>query len=388
MKNIAENIKYVGCDDVTIDLFESQYKVPQGVSYNSYVILDEKTAVMDTVDRRAGDEWFKNLKDALAGKEPEYLIVSHLEPDHAFNIGRFLKTYPNAKIVGNAKTFTMFPEYFSNNVEERKVIVKEGDELSLGKHTLVFVMAPMVHWPEVMMEYEKTEKILFSADAFGKFGALCNERADSPQENWTDEARRYYCNIVGKYGVAVQGVLKKASALNICTVCPLHGPVLKDNLSFYLDKYEKWSSYTPEEEGVLVAYASIHGNTAEAAKILFSALEKQGKKAVLFDLSRADMSEAVAQAFRFSKLAFACCTYDGGLLPCMQSFLLRLKSKGLQKRVIGLTENGSWAPQAAKLMTEILSSMKGMEILSPVVTVCGAVKEENVRAIEELATAL
>lgn len=379
---ISENIKYIGCDDTDIDLFESQYKVPNGVSYNSYVILDEKVAVMETADGRVTDRWFENLQNALGGRTPDYLIVSHMEPDHARNIGRFLETYPTAKIVGNAKTFVMFPQYFPNDITDRKIVVKEGDELNLGKHVLTFIMAPMVHWPEVMMEYEKTEKILFSADGFGKFGALCFE------EDWTDEARRYYCNIVGKYGAMVQGILKKAATLDIKTICPLHGPVLTDNLGYYLEKYDKWSSYTPEEEGVVIAYASIHGNTAGAAKTLAQMLEKQGKKAVVYDLSRADMAQVVAEAFRYDKLVLACSTYDGDIFSPMRDFLHRIKAKSVQNRMVGIIENGSWAPQAAKHIKEELSSMKEMIVLEPVVTIRGAVKEETLAALNALAEKL
>ena len=381
-RNIGKNIKYIGCDDPSIDLFESQYAVPNGVSYNSYVILDEKVAVLDTADGRVSEQWFANLAAALGTREPDYLIVSHMEPDHARNIGRFLEKYPSAKIVGNAKTFVMFPQYFSDDISGRQIVVKEGDELSLGEHTLAFIMAPMVHRPEVMMEYEKSEKILFSADAFGKFGMLGTD------EPWTDEARRYYCNIVGKYGSMVQGVLKKAAALDIKTVCPLHGPVLKGDLGLYLGKYDLWSRYVPEERGVVVAYASIHGNTAGAAHILRDELEKAGEKTVLLDLARCDMAEAVAQVFRFDRLALLSCTYDAGLFPCMQDFLLHLRSKAVQGRTVGLVENGSWAPAAGKLMAEMLSSMKNMTVLDPVVTVRGAVKGDTMSALKALAAAL
>ncbi len=381
-RNIGKNIKYIGCDDPSLDLFESQYAVPNGVSYNSYVILDEKVAVLDTADGRVSEQWFENLAAALGTRTPDYLVVSHMEPDHARNIGRFLEKYPTAKIVGNAKTFVMFPQYFSDDISERKIVVKEGDELPLGEHTLSFIMAPMVHWPEVMMEYEKSEKILFSADAFGKFGTLGTD------EPWMDEARRYYCNIVGKYGAMVQGVLKKAAALDIKTICPLHGPVLKEDLGFYLGKYDLWSRYVPEEQGVAVAYASIHGNTAGAARALRDELEKLGEKIVLLDLARCDMAEAVAQVFRFDRLALLCSTYDAGLFPCMQDFLLHLKAKAVQGRTVGLVENGSWAPAAGKLMAELLSSMKNMTVLDPVVTLRGAVKEDTMSALKALAAAL
>ncbi len=381
-KNIAKNIRYIGCDDPALDLFEGQYPLVHGVSYNSYVILDEKVAVLDTADGRVREQWFANLRAALGERTPDYLIVSHMEPDHARNIGQFLETYPQAKIVGNAKTFTLFSEYFSNDVSARKIVVKEGDELSLGAHTLSFLMAPMVHWPEVMMEYEKSEKILFSADAFGKFGTV------DCAEPWTDEARRYYCNIVGKYGPSVQAVLKKAAGLDIKTVCPLHGPVLQGDLAAYIAKYDLWSRYEPEEKGVVVAYASIHGNTAQAARILRDELASRGEKTVLLDLSRTDVAEAVAQVFRFDRMALASSTYDAGLFPCMQEFLTHLKSKAVQNRTAGLVENGSWAPAAGRLMGEMLSSMKNMTVLEPTVTVRGAVKEDTVQALAALAEAL
>ena len=381
-KNIAENIVYIGCDDPSLDLFEGQYPLTGGVSYNSYVILDEKVAVLDTADGRVSEQWFENLKAALGTRTPDYLIVSHMEPDHARNIGRFLETYPAAKIVGNAKTFTLFPQYFSEDISERKVLVKEGDELSLGAHTLVFVMAPMVHWPEVMMAYEKKEKILFSADAFGKFGTI------NFAEDWTDEARRYYCNIVGKYGPSVQTVLKKAAGLDIATICPLHGPVLKENLGYYIGKYDLWSRYEPEEKGVVVAYASIHGNTAQAARILRDQLEARGERTVLLDLARTDVAQAVAEVFRFDRLALACSTYDANLFPCMQDFLSHLKAKAVQNRTVGLVENGSWAPAAGRLMSEMLASMKNMTVVEPLVTVRGAVKEDTVEALGTLADAL
>lgn len=378
---ISESIKYVGVDDKDIDLFESQYVVPDGVSYNSYIIFDEKITIMDTVDARATDEWVKNIEEALDGKEPSYLVISHLEPDHAANIGLIAHKYPNMQLIGNARTFQMLPQFFDEDFADRQVVVKEGDEISLGSHSLTFVMAPMVHWPEVMVAYEKTEKILFSADGFGKFGALDSE----DDEGWACEARRYYFNIVGKYGAQVQNLLKKASALDIQTICPLHGPVLKENLGYYLDLYNTWSSYEPEDEGVLVAYASIHGNTAKAAKQIADKLKAKGvEKMEVMDLSRDDMAEAVEAAFRYDKMVLACATYDGGLFPVMEDFLNHLKSKNFQKRKAALVENGSWAPLAAKKMRESLESMKNIEICENIVSIKSTVKEENVEQMDKM----
>lgn len=378
---ISESIKYVGVDDKDIDLFESQYVVPDGVSYNSYIIFDEKITIMDTVDARATDEWVKNIEAALDGKEPSYLVISHLEPDHAANIGLIAHKYPNMQLIGNAKTFQMLPQFFDEDFADRQVVVKEGDEISLGSHSLTFVMAPMVHWPEVMVAYEKTEKILFSADGFGKFGALDSE----DDEGWACEARRYYFNIVGKYGAQVQNLLKKASALDIQTICPLHGPVLKENLGYYLDLYNTWSSYEPEDEGVLVAYASIHGNTAKAAKQIADKLKAKGvEKMEVMDLSRDDMAEAVEAAFRYDKMVLACATYDGGLFPVMEDFLNHLKSKNFQKRKAALVENGSWAPLAAKKMRESLESMKNIEICENIVSIKSTVKKENVEQMDKM----
>lgn len=377
---ISDSIKYVGVDDHDIDLFESQYIVPNGVSYNSYVIIDEKIAVMDTADSRVTEQWFKNVESVLDGRKPDYLIVSHMEPDHASNIQKFFEKYPDSKIVGNAKTFAMIPQFFDIEIDDNhKVEVKEGDELSLGEHTLVFVMAPMVHWPEVMVEYEKKEKILFSADGFGKFGALDTE------EDWACEARRYYFNIVGKYGAQVQALLKKASALDIEMICPLHGPILKENLTYYIDKYNVWSSYEPEDKGILVAYASIHGNTAKAAKQFAKMLEKAGApKVAVTDLSRDDMAEAIEDAFRYDRLVLASATYDAGLFPCMEEFLNHLKSKNYQKRTVGIIENGSWAPMAAKHIKTALESMKNINILEPVVSIKSTLKEENMESMNAL----
>ena len=338
---------------------------------------------MDTVDKRKTQEWLANLEETLGDRTPDYLVVSHLEPDHASNIQIFLEKYPEAKIVGNAKTFGMLPQFFDIDVTDRKVEVKEGDELSLGEHTLVFVMAPMVHWPEVMVEYEKKEKILFSADGFGKFGTLDTE------EDWACEARRYYFNIVGKYGAQVQNLLKKAAGLDIATICPLHGPLLKENLGYYIGKYQVWSSYEPEDKGILVAYASIHGNTAEAAKKLAKILEEQGaEKVAVTDLSRDDMAEAVEDAFRYDRMVLAAATYDAGLFPCMEDFLHHLKSKGYQKRTVGLMENGSWAPMAAKQMRAILEGMKDITICDTVVSVKSTMNEVNVDSMKQLAAEL
>lgn len=377
---ISENIKYIGADDKTIDLFESQYIVPNGVSYNSYVILDEKVAVMDTVDQRATNEWLENLDNALNGREVDYLVVSHMEPDHAGNIQKLLEKFPNAKIVGNAKTFNMMPQFFTLNVDDRRVVVKEGDKLSLGTHTLQFFMAPMVHWPEVMVTYEQSEKILFSADGFGKFGALDTE------EDWACEARRYYFNIVGKYGVQVQALLKKAAALDIKMICPLHGPILKENLGYYIGKYDVWSSYQPEDDGVLVAYASIHGNTARAAKQLAEILKKKGApKVAITDLSRDDMAEAIEDAFRYSKMVVAASSYDAGVFPPMEDFLLHLKAKNYQNRKVAIMENGSWAPLAGRCMKAVLENMKNVEICENVVTIKSTVKPEDEEKLEALA---
>ena len=380
---ITDSILYVGVDDKTIDLFESQYEVPNGISYNSYVILDEKVALMDTVDSRATEEWLNNLNKALDGRSVDYLVVSHMEPDHAGNIKNLIDRYPDMKIVGNAKTFAMIPQFFEVDITERSVVVKEGDTLSLGKHTLQFFMAPMVHWPEVMVAYEQSEKILFSADGFGKFGALDTDEA------WTCEARRYYFNIVGKYGAQVQALLKKAATLDIQMICPLHGPILKEDLGYYIGKYDIWSKYEPEDEGVFIAYASIHGHTAKAAKKMAEMLEEKGAKRVaIADLTRDDMAEAVEDAFRHDKLVVASSTYDGGLFPCMEDFLSHLKAKNFQKRTVALMENGSWAPMAAKKMREYLEGMKEITICEPVVTIKSAMKEDTLKVMEELAEKL
>jgi flavorubredoxin len=380
---ISNAVKYIGADDREIDLFESQYVVPNGVSYNSYLILDEKIAVMDTADARVGDIWFANLERELGGKTPDYLVISHMEPDHGALIGRFVEKYPETKLVGNAKTFTMIAQFFDVDIEDRKVIVAEGGELPLGEHTLVFYMAPMVHWPEVMVTYEKKEKILFSADGFGKFGALDTD------EDWACEARRYYFNIVGKYGVQVQALLKKAAGLDIQMICPLHGPILKENLEYYIGKYQIWSSYEPEDKGVFIAYASIHGNTANAAKLLAEELKAAGEQKVsVCDLAREDMAEAVEDAFRYDRMVLAAATYDGGIFTWMEEFLHHLKAKNFQKRKVALIENGTWAPMAAKQMRATLETMKEIEIVEPVVSMKSVLSETNKEEIKQLAANL
>lgn len=377
---ISDSVRYIGADDLDIDLFESQYVVPNGISYNSYVILDDKIVVMDTIDKRKSDEWLENLEKELDGKKPDYLVVQHMEPDHAASIKLLADKFPEMKLVGNAKTFAMIPQFFDIDLDNRKVVVKEGDTLNIGTHTLKFIMAPMVHWPEVMVTYEESEKILFSADGFGKFGAL------SADEDWACEARRYYFNIVGKYGAQVQALLKKAATLDIQTICPLHGPILKENLGYYINKYDIWSSYKAEDEGIFVAYASIHGNTAAAAKQFAEMLTAKGAvKVVVTDLSRSDMAEAVEDAFRYNKLVLAASSYDGGVFPVMQDFLMHLKAKNYQSRTVAMIENGSWAPSAARTMKGILETMKNLNVLENVVTIKSAVKPETLTALEVLA---
>ncbi len=376
---ISESIKYIGVDDTTLDLFESQYIVPHGVSYNSYLILDEKIAVMDTVDARKTKEWFDNLDKELKERVPDYLIVSHLEPDHSANIQLFTEKYKEAKLVLSAKAKAMLPQFFNiEGLDERCIVVKEGEELDLGNHHLKFIMAPMVHWPEVMVEYETTEKVLFSADGFGKFGALSHD------EDWACEARRYYFNIVGKYGAPVQTLLKKASTLDIKMICPLHGPILKDNLGYYIDKYQIWSSYQSEDEGVLVVSASIHGNTKEVALKVVDLLKEKGVKVAFTDLTRDDMAEAVEDAFRYSKMILAGATYDGGVFSPMEDFLHRLQHKGYQNKTVGLIENGSWAPIANKVMKEMLTPMKNITICENTVTIKSTYKDENQETINQL----
>lgn len=382
---VSDSVKYIGVDDTDIDLFESQYPVPDGVSYNSYVILDDKIAVMDTVDERKTDEWFSNLTEVLEDRQPDYLVISHLEPDHSSNIERLAVRYPDMKLVGNAKTFQMLPQFFDMDFSERSIVVKEGEELSLGTHKLVFYMAPMVHWPEVMVTYEATEKILFSADGFGKFGAI----ELTKDKDWACEARRYYFNIVGKYGGPVQQLLKKAAGLDINMICPLHGPVLKDNLGYYRGLYDTWSRYEPENKGVLIAYASIHGNTAKAAYELADMLKKAGEdKVVVSDLSREDMAEVIEDAFRYDRMILCAASYDGGVFPCMQDFLLRLRSKAYQNRTVGMVENGSWAPCAARVMRNIVDTFKNITVVEPVVTIKSTVKESDKAALSSLAQAI
>lgn len=379
---ISDAVKYIGVDDKTIDLFESQYVVPEGVSYNSYLIMDEKVALMDTVDVRGMQEWEKNLTETLDGRKVDYLVIQHLEPDHAGSIGRLLELYPEVTLVGNAKTFAMLPQFFDIDPDIKKLTVAEGDTLSLGSHTLTFVMAPMVHWPEVMVSYESTEKILFSADGFGKFGALDAE----DEEGWACEARRYYFNIVGKYGAPVQALLKKAANLDIQMICPLHGPVLKENLGYYIGLYDTWSSYRPENKGVLVAYASIHGNTAKVAETFAEMLRARGvEKVVVSDLAREDMAEVIEDAFRYDRMVVAGASYDGGVFPCMQDFLHHLQSKAYQNRTVGMIENGSWGPTAGRTMKAILETMKNVTIVDPMVTIKSTMKEADIPALEALA---
>lgn len=381
---VTNCVKYIGVNDKTIDLFESQYKVPNGISYNSYLIRDEKNVVMDTVDSRMTKDWLNNLEKALEGEKVDYLVVSHMEPDHASNIELLSNKYPEMKIVGNNKTFMYIKQFFNiSNLEERQVMVKEGDILNIGKHTLQFFMAPMVHWPEVMVTYEQSEKILFSADGFGKFGAL------DVDEEWIDEARRYYFNIVGKYGAQVQALLKKASNLDIKMICPLHGPILKENLEYYINKYDIWSSYKPEDEGVFIAYASIYGNTKAAAIQMAKLLEEKGvKQVVLADLTREDMAEAISNAFRFAKIVLASSSYNSGIFPPMEQFLHHLEGKNYQNRKIGIIENGTWAPSAGKCIKSILDNMKDITICEPMVTIKSRMNEETQTKMEELAKEL
>ena len=381
MFKITEDLIYVGVDDEELKLFEGQYPVPNGVSYNSYICFDDKIAVFDTVDRRKTDEWLENIEKALKGSAPDYLIVSHVEPDHSASIPAFLQKYPSTAVVGNEKTFALIKRFYGDIID-KKVTVKEGDALSLGKHALTFIFAPMVHWPEVMMTYDKRDGILFSADGFGKFGALAHG------EEWLDEARRYYVNIVGKFGNSVQNVLKKAAGLTVNAICPLHGPVLKSDINYYISKYLTWSSYAPEEDGVLVAYASVYGNTATAAEALACELNRRGFKAETVDLNKCDRSFAVATAFKYSKLVVASITYDGGIMPAAEAFINRLKAKNYGGRTVAFIENGSWAPVAAKLMRGAFETMKSITFAQTTVTVNSAPDEISRAKIVELADEL
>ena len=383
MFKVTEDIIYVGVNDHEVDLFEGQYDVPNGMAYNSYVVLDEKVAVFDTVDAHFKDEWLANLEEAFAGRTPDYLIVQHMEPDHAANIANFAEKYPEAKIVGNAKTFPMMKQFFGTDFADRQVIVKEGETLSTGKHNLTFVMAPMVHWPEVMMTYDTTDKIFFSADAFGKFGAL------DVEEEWDCEARRYYIGIVGKYGVQVQNLLKVAATLDIQIICPLHGPVLTEELGHYIEKYNIWSSYSVESEGVMIAYASVYGNTKKAAELLAEKLKAKGcPKVVVCDLAREDMAEAVEDAFRYGKLVLASVTYNADVFPFMKTFIEHLTERNYQKRTIGLIENGSWAPTAARVMTGMFEKSKEITWLEHSVKIMSSLSEENENELDALAEEL
>ncbi|MFI3282145.1 MAG: MBL fold metallo-hydrolase [Rikenellaceae bacterium] len=383
-QNISDSILYIGADDKDLDLFEGQYIVPEGVTYNSYVILDEKIAVMDSVDDRKLDVWQEQLESALAGRTPDYMVITHMEPDHSSGIEMIMKAYPSIKLVGNAKTFTILSQLFEvENLAESTIVVKEGDELSLGEHTLKFFMAPMVHWPEVMVAYESTSKTLFSADGFGKFGA-----SDAPG-GWACEARRYYYNIVGKYGANVQALLKKLGGVEVATIAPLHGPILREDIGYYVKMYDMWSRYLPEEDSILIAYASIHGNTAKVAHELQTILKAKGKENVeIMDLTRDDMAEAIENAFYSESLVLAASSYDAGVFPPMEHYLHHLKSKNFQNRRIGIIENGSWAPTAAKTMKSTLETMKGLTILEPTVTIRSSYKSTDVAALEALANAL
>ena len=379
---ISQDIKYVGVTDNKIDLFESQYKVPDGISYNSYVITDEKTAVMDTADKNFTEEWLGNIKNTLGAKSPDYLIVQHMEPDHSASIAEFMKQYPDTTVVGNAKTFAMIKGFFPELTIANTLTVKEGDTLTLGKHTLSFVFAPMVHWPEVMVTYDSTDKVLFSADGFGRFGAPDSDK------DWAEEARRYYIGIVGKYGTQVQNLLKKASALDIAVICPLHGPVLSENLGYYLDLYNKWSSYTPETDGIMIAYTSVYGNTRKAAELLRDKLAEKGAEVLLTDLARSDMSKAVSDAFKYSKLVLATTTYNADIFPFMRIFIEGITERNYQNRTIAFIENGSWAPMAAKVMTGMFEKSKNLTILEESVKITSALNEESKAQLDALTEAL
>lgn len=382
--NITQTIKYIGVDDTDLDLFESQYIIPNGISYNSYIIIDQKIAIMDSVDSRKYDEWAANIANALEGRTPDYLIVQHMEPDHSGSLASIAVLYPNMKIVASERAIKMLPQFFYEcDLLDRTIAVKEGDTLALGNHILQFYMAPMVHWPEVMVTYEQSEKVLFSADAWGKFGALCHD------EEWACEARRYYFNICGKYGQPVQTLLKKAKALDIAHICPLHGPILSDNLSYYIGLYDTWSRYEPEAKGVFIAYASIHGGTAVAAHKFADMLKERGvEKVSIMDLCRDDMAEAVEDAFKYDRMVIAASSYDASLFPPMYDFLHHLQLKGFQKRRVGIIENGSWAPCAGRVMRGMLEQMKDIEIAEPMVTILSRLKPENNKAMETLADTL
>ena len=379
---ITSTIKYIGVNDRTTDLFEGQYVIPNGISYNSYVITDEKIAVMDSVDAAFDEEWLANIKGVIGEREPDYLVVQHMEPDHSASIKSFTRVYPNAKIVASAKAFTMMKGFFGTDYNERQVVVKEGDELTLGEHTLTFITAPMVHWPEVIMTYDKKDKILFSADAFGKFGALdCDEE-------WACEARRYYIGIVGKYGIPVQAVLKKAAALDIAAICPLHGPALTENLGYYIGLYDTWSSYRPEEPGVAIAYTSVYGNTKVAVMKLAAMLEERGCKVAVSDLARCDMAEAVEDAFRYDRLVLATTTYNGGVFPFMHEFITHLTERSYQNRTVAFIENGSWAPMATKVMREMLAESKNITYTNAGVRIISSINENNEYELAALADEL
>ncbi len=383
MEKVTNAIINVGVNDYNITLFESQYMLEAGMAYNSYVILDDKVAVMDTVDSTATEEWMKNLCEAIDGRSVDYVVVQHMEPDHSGSLLKLIEKFPEMKIVGNAKTFSMMSQFFDIDIEDKKIVVTEGDTLELGSHALTFMMAPMVHWPEVMVTYESSEKVLFSADAFGKFGTR------DADEDWACEARRYYFNIVGKYGVQVQMLLKKAAAMDIQTICPLHGPVLTENLEYYIDKYNTWSSYEPEDKGIFIAHASIHGNTAKAAEKLKEILEEAGaEKVAIADLCREDMHESVEDAFRYDRLVLAASSYDAEVFPPMAEFLHHLKAKNYQKRTVAIMENGSWAPTAARVMKAELEGMKNIDIVEPVITIKSTLKLDNVEQMKELAKVL
>lgn len=376
--NVTDTIKYVGVDDKEMDLFENQYILKNGISYNSYIIDDEKIVIMDTVDKRKTKEWLENLEKTLNGRNPDYLVISHLEPDHSGSIEDVLKKYSEMKIISNEKVFSMLPQFINENFDDKKVVVKEGDIINTGKHNLQFIMTPMVHWPEVMMTYDVTEKVLFSADAFGKFGTLDTE------EDWIDESRRYFLNIVGKYGLQVQNILKKASNLDIKIICPLHGPILKENLEYYIGLYNTWSKYEYEQEGTVIVCGSLHGNTLEAAKKLEKNLLEDGQTVKLIDIARTPVPDALPEAFKYSKMVIACATYNMSIFPAINSFLNLLKEKNYQNRKVGIIENGSWAPNAANSIKNILSQMKDIEIIEPVVTIKTKLNEESNKKLEEL----